>query len=193
MTLLKNENLLQHFKIVCVDNILDTLPPDMKVPLMRLYNVPEPFQAQAIYNWISQIKLRKSGNSQVQDKTSPKGPRGFDNDVMSKISDQFAFSDPTINDPMPQSYFGINQEANNAIFTPPKDAIKIKKDEQKTILKDIEERRAQQNNEFTQNNKQRQMESMICNNYEHRKQNPQIAVMTSVQPQPKKGITLVKH
>jgi len=199
MTLLKNENLLSNFKVICVDNILDKFPPDMKVPLMRLVNVPEPLYAQSIYNWISQIKFMKqsgpNGNSIInttQPQKKVNGPIGYDADIMSKISDSFAFSDKNINDPLPQSYFGINQEANNAIYTPPKEPsnLKIKKEEQKKILNEIEAKRAQQNNEFIQHSKQIQTELIMRDEYE--RQNT-VVTERPVQNKPKKGITLIKH
>ncbi len=199
MTMLKNGDLLSNFKVICVDNILDSFPPDMKVPLMRLVNIPEPLYAQNIYNWISQIKFMKQSNpngnsisNSIQPPKKPNGPIGYDADIMTKISDSFAFSDSTINEPLPQSYFGINQEANNAIYTPPKesDNSKIKKIEQKKILNEIEAKRAQQNNEFIQHSKQIQTELMMQDEYER-----QNSVITD-RPKavaPKKGITLIKH
>jgi hypothetical protein len=171
----------------------------MKVPFMRLVNVPEPLYAQNIYNWISQSKFMKqsspNGNS-IINATQPQkkinGPIGYDADIMGKISDSFAFSDKNINDPLPQSYFGINQEANNAIYTPPKEPanLKIKKEEQKKILNEIEAKRTQQNNEFIQHSKQIQTELIMQDEYER-----QNSVVSEVRPviKPKKGITLIKH
>ena len=196
MLLLKNENLLQNFKVICVDNILDSLPPDMKVPLMRLVNVPEPLYAQSIYNWISQIKFMRS-NSTTQTNIIPtkkqSGPYCFDADVMTRISDNFAFADEKINDPLPQSYFGINQEAKESIYTPQDPAnFTIKKEEQKKMLAETEARRAQQNNEFTQYSKQVQLELIMQDEYERKQSGnfPNNAAPVNV---PKKGITLIKH
>ena len=219
MMILKNENLLQNFKIICVDNILDKLPPDMKVPLMRLVNVPEPLFAQSIYNWISQIKFMRTNtntNSNSNPNLNPNsngiipqqqfhkkqsGPYSFDADVMTKISDSFAFADEKMNEPLPQSYFGINQEETNAIYTPqdPHNS-KIKKEEQKKILSEIEARRTQQNNEFVQYSKQVQLELIMQDEYDKQQGATNINGNGNTPMQmpvpinkPKKGITLIKH
>jgi hypothetical protein len=200
MTLLKNENLLQNFKIICVDTILDRLPPDMQVPLMRLVNIPEALYAQSIYNWINQMKFMKKSTPHSQPSIIPQisksqkqsGPYCYDADVMCKTSDSFAMVDPTINKALPQSYFGINQEEHNAIYTPkdPNNS-KIKKEEQKKILSEIESRRTQQNNEFLQYSKQVQLELLTQNEFERQQtgntyQNPN-------QNKPKIGLTVIKH
>lgn len=199
MMLLKNENLLENFRVICVDNILDKLPPDMKVPLMRLVNVPDPLYSQSIYNWISQVKFMRSNQNQNQNQNQvipqihkkQSGPYCFDADVMTKISDSFAFADEKINDPLPQSYFGINQEENNAIYTP-KDPqnFKIKKEEQKKIVNEIEAKRTQQNNEFIQYSKQVQLELIMQDEYDRQQSG---TTYNPNQPKPKKGITLIKH
>ena len=192
MSILKNDNLIQNFKTICVDTILDKLPPDMQVPLMRLVNVPEPLYAQSIYNWISQIKLMRKSNTTISS-IVPKqtGPRCYDVDLMAKKSDGFAFADPNINDPLPQSYYGINQEENNVIYTPqdPKHFV-IKKEEQKKMLGELESKRTQQNNEFVQYSSQMQMELLMKD--EHDKQSGNYTPVIN-KPQPKKGITLIKR
>lgn len=202
MMLLKNENLLDNFKIICVDHILDKLPSDMKVPLMRLVNIPEPLYAQSIYNWISQIKFMRSNTNPnpngiippTQTSKKQSGPYCFDADVMTKISDSFAFADEKINDPLPQSYFGLNQEENNAIYTP-KDPhnFKIKREEQKKILNEIEARRSQQNNEFMQYSKQVQLELIMQDEYEKQQSGNYPNNANLHANKPKKGITLIKH
>lgn len=202
MTLLKNENLLQNFKLTSVDGILDRFPPDMVIPLMRLVNIPEPLYAQSIYKWISQVKFMRQSNPnqngiippQITKKQS--GPYCFDADIMTKISDSFAFADDKINDPLPQSYFGVNQEGANAIYTP-KDpqGFKIKKEEQKKILNEIESKRTQQNNEFMQYSKQVQMELMMQDDHDRQQQIGQYSphIVNNIVNKPKKGLTLIKH
>jgi hypothetical protein len=206
MSILKNDNLLGNFKVICVDNILDRLPPDMQVPLMRLVNVPEPLYAQNIYNWISQIKfMRKSASNTVTPGMIPSitkpqkqtGPYCYDADIMSKTSDSFAFADPNINDALPQSYFGINQEENNAIYTPKDpDNFKIGKIDQKKMLSETEAKRTQQNNEFIQYSKQVQLELLTQDEHDRQEQIGRYAQsnQNNINPnKPKKGITLIKH
>jgi hypothetical protein len=203
MTILKNEDLLKNFKIICVDNILDKLPPDMQVPLMRLVNIPEPLYAQSIYKWIDQIKfMKKSSPNSNQPNIIPQmskpqrqtGPYCYDADIMTKTSDSFALVDPTVNKALPQSYFGINQEEENAIYTPkdPENS-KIKKEEQKKILSEIESRRNQQNNEFVQYSKQAQLELITQDEHDRQQQTGTYSQQNIPVNKPKKGITLIKH
>jgi hypothetical protein len=197
MMLLQNEGVLGQFKKICVDDCLDKLPLDMQVPLMRLVNVPDPLYAKQIYNWISHIKFMKqtalpeTQQGQGSQGSKQSGPYSFDADVLTSISDRFAFSDPEINEAMPQSYFGINQEKDNSIYTPPKDKSKIGKEEQKKILAHVESKRTQQNNEFAVHSKQMQIEMLMNDEYEKQQsgyQEPKKPINV-----PKKGITLIKH
>lgn len=193
LTILQNENLIDSFKLICVDNMLDRLPPDMRVPLMRLINVPEPLYAQNIYDWISQIKfMRKqpqTGTEQVIQAKKTRFLIGYDADVMSKVSDSFAFSDKDMNEPLPQSYFGIGQEDNNAIFTPPKDSTRINKIEQSKILNELTTRRTHQDSDFAQHSKQLQMECLVRSGQDINSLPRESAVKV---PKPK-GVTLIKR
>ena len=191
LILLQNENLIDKFELICVDNILDRLPPDMRVPLMRLVNVPEPLYAQNIYDWISQIKFMKKSPQTSTVIQAKKGRTliGYDADVMSKVSDSFAFSDKDVNDPLPQSYFGIGQEDNNAIFTPPKDSSKINKIEQNKVLSDLTSRRMHQDNDFALQSKQLQLECLMRSGQDINTLPREV----TVRAKPAKGLTVVKR
>ena len=117
-----------------------------------------------------------------------KGLACFDADIMSSISDKFAHMHPDKNDPMDQSYFGVNKEEENIIYTPPKDK-PIGKIEQKRIMDNVNAKREQQNNEFIQHSNQIQMELIMQN--EHDRQQPgYVDINRQTQNIPKKGITL---
>lgn len=192
MTLLKNENLLENFKVICVDNMLDKLPKKMEVPLMKLVNNPEPLYAQNIYNWITQIKFMRSQNNNntqlIQTEKKKIGPKCFDAEVMTSISDKFAHVSENKNDALTQSYFSVNQNSENAIYTPPQDKQKIGKVEQQKIINNINSKREQQNNEFTQYSQQIQMELIMQDEYD--RQQPGYVDKKPPQNIPKKGITL---
>lgn len=192
MTLLKNENLLENFKIICVDNMLDKLPKKMEVPLMKLVNNPEPLYAQNICNWITQIKFMRSSqpnnNQVIQTEKKKIGPKCFDAEVMTSISDKFAHVADDKPNALSQSYFGVSKE-NEAIYTPPQDKQKIGKVEQQKIIGNINAKREQQNNEFTQHSQQIQMELIMQDEYD-RQQPGYVDVKKQPQNIPKKGITL---
>ncbi|QKF93981.1 hypothetical protein QKU48_gp0523 [Fadolivirus algeromassiliense] len=168
LLLLRNENLLCYFKLICVDDKLDKFPPDMQVPMMVVNNVNKPLIAQETFKWIEQIKYIRS--QQVMDinkkiiqqnslnSTIKKGPIGFDNDIMTSVSDKFAFT--KVESACPQSYFGVGQEDKNVIFTAPEHD-KINKTNQLKLIKDLESRREQQDSDNATTMKQKQMEAVM--------------------------------
>lgn len=193
MTLLHNEGLRDSFKLVCVDGMLDKFPKDMRVPLMRLKDVVKPLHVQDIFDWISSVKfMRQQPQRQViqQQPIQQKNDKnliGYDAEIMSKISDGFALADEKINDPLPQSYVGIGQEANNMIFTPPKEQQKMDKCIHSKIMCDIEEKRYHQDEAFAQHAKQIQQD--LLSNAEH---NGYVFSQPS-KTQPKRGMTVIKR
>lgn len=59
--LLKSENMLTRFKLICVDNILDKIPKTItKVPTLILSNINQPLVAEQIFLWIKASKEIKS-------------------------------------------------------------------------------------------------------------------------------------
>ena len=186
LMLLKNENLLGFFKLICVDE-MSTIPSDLKrVPTMLVLNLNKPLVAQETFEWVSQMKfLRQQQVMDINKKTiqqnmnymsnNKKGPIGYDSEIMASLSDKFAFTDKDKNDPLPQSYFGVNDEEKNIIFTAPQEKDKISKTNQSKLIKDIEERRSVQDNDHLTYVKQVQLELVM--KAEHEKllqQNEQI-------------------
>lgn len=59
--LLKSENMLTRFKLICVDNILDKIPKTItKVPTLILSTMNQPLVAEQIFLWIKASKEIKS-------------------------------------------------------------------------------------------------------------------------------------
>ena len=60
LLLLKNEELIHTFKLVCVDDKLDKIPVQIdRVPTMIITNISKPLVAQETFKWIEQIKFIK--------------------------------------------------------------------------------------------------------------------------------------
>jgi hypothetical protein len=96
-------------------------------------------------------------------KNIKKGPIGFDNDIMNGISDKFAFT--KIDQPLPHTYFGVNDEDKNVIFTAP-EGKKMDKGDHLKNMKDIEERRNIQDSQNASFMKQKQIEAVMTAEHE---------------------------
>lgn len=192
LILLKNENLLGYFKLTCVDDKLKQLPQNMIVPTMIVININKPLVAQETFEWVKQMKFIRQQQimdinkkiiqqNLVNNDTIKKGPIGFDNEIMTGISDKFAFT--KIDSPLPHSYFGVNEEDKNAIFTAPHDSVKISKGEQNKLIQELQSKRKDQDDGYTTIMKQQQLNAVM--NTEHEKLNmdnlPQIYQQQSYQ------------
>lgn len=175
LVLLQNENLLGYFKLVCVDGILDKIPPQIeKVPTMIIVNLNRPLVAHETFEWIKQMKFirqqqvmdinKKIIMQQNNTNTENKGPIGYDSEMMSGVSDTFAFT--KIDTPLPHAYFGYKEDDKHVIFTAPLDKQKISMNDQKRLIKDIEERRTQQDSDHVILMKQKQMEAVMISEQE---------------------------
>jgi hypothetical protein len=174
LILLQNENLLGYFKLICVDDMLNRLPPQItKVPTMCVINLNRPLVAQETFEWVKQMKfirqqqvmeLNKKIILQNVNNESKRGPIGFDDEIHSGISDKFAFTKS--DNPLPHMYVGAGEEDKHSIFTAPKETQKISSIDQKKLIRDIEERRTKQDDDNAVNMKQKQMEAVIMSEKE---------------------------
>ena len=166
LMILKNQNLLCYFQLQCIDHIIDKLPPDMVVPMMVLISHNRPLVGEETFEWVKSIKFMRSQqvmdiNKKIiqQNNTNPnRGPIGYDREIMTGISDTFAFT--KTDDPLPHSYFGINEEQKHAIFTAPDVNESISNREQSKLIKDLETRRREQDLTTANLIKQEQMSVM---------------------------------
>jgi hypothetical protein len=198
LILLQGENLLRNFKLVCVDDKLDKMPPDMKVPTLIVNNINKPLIAQEAFEWVQQIKFirqqhvmdinKKIIQQNIINSNAKKGPDGFDSDIMTGISDKFALTKS--DDALPQAYFGVGQEDKNIIFTAPENE-KLNKIEQSKLINNLESRRQNQDTENLTQMKQKQIEAVMNaeqeklsgqpNNFSQQQQKQQMAQMMQMQ------------
>ncbi len=157
--------------------MLDKLPSDMIVPTMYLVNVTKPLVAHETFEWLRQMKFIKQQqvtdpnkstmhaqqqhqrNMLYNDGAKRTGPIGYDSEIMSGISDNFAFT--KIDSALPHSYFGVGQEDKNAIFTAPQEQTKITKNDQTKLMKELESKRMSQDTDHKNVAKQQQLEAVM--------------------------------
>lgn len=150
ITILKNENFIKFFCLVCVDDKLDKLPKDMVVPSMRIKGSNRLWVAEETFEWIKQAKFitnvrQRQFITQMQMKNSI---AGFNKLEHASKSDKFTFVDNGI-DFFSQDYVGKN-DLGTVILTPPKekDSEKIRKNDQDDLIKKIDQLRNDQDYEF---------------------------------------------
>jgi hypothetical protein len=168
--LLQSEGLLEHFKLYCVDDRLDKIPPHIKmVPTMIVSNMNKPLEGQAAFEWIQQMKFLKQShttNSNQQNIINknmlniPKnnGPIAFVEQEMTGISDGFAYT--KTDKPLTHSFFNYKSEDKSTIFTAPEQG-KLGISEQSKRIKDIEEKRNVQDQEYTKSMKDQQIQAVF--------------------------------
>lgn len=167
INILRHENLLTNFKLVCVDNNLTKLPPTIRVvPTMIVVGIPNPIEAKAIYTWIQNVKFLRQNHQQTiqqqnQQNTRNNGPLGFLQSEMSTFSDQFAYKD--IDTPLPQSFLNVGEEKTAAIFTAPRDKVKINKNQQTSLINELANKRKTQDQEFADIMKKEQLYAVLNN------------------------------
>ncbi|ARF11270.1 hypothetical protein Klosneuvirus_1_127 [Klosneuvirus KNV1] len=168
--LLRNENLLGFFKMVCVDDKLNQMPKNMIVPTMMVVNLNKPLVAHETFQWVEQMKfIRQQQVMDINKKiiqqyntnnpNQQKGPFGYSEEMMAGYSDKFAFTKS--DNALPHSYVNLNDEDKNAIFTAPQEKHRISKPEQQKVIKEIEERRNTQDTEYQSFMKQKQIEFVM--------------------------------
>lgn len=171
--LLRNENLLGFFKMVCVDDKLDKLPKNMVVPTMVVVNLNKPLVAHETFQWVEQMKfIRQQQIMDINKKivqqyntntpSQQKSPLGYSDEIMSGFSDSFAFT--KTDDPLPHAYVNIQEEDKNVIFTAPqekKHAGNNYKTEYQKKIKELEDRRKNQDSDYQNYMKQKQLELVM--------------------------------
>jgi hypothetical protein len=163
-----NENLLSYFKLYCVDDKLDHLPIHIQVvPTMIVSGVNRPLIAREAFEWVQKAKFIKQQalNNQQKliqhniNKMLNKGPIGFNDQEMSGTSDNYAYKD--VDRAFTHSYFGVNDEKNNAIFTAPTNKEVIGKNDQLNLIKALEQKRNDQDNKFKNIHKQQKLMKIL--------------------------------
>lgn len=163
--ILKNENLIQYFHCVCVDDKLEKLPSDMIVPCMKIKGTNKLWVAEETFEWIKQAKFlrnirQKQFLTQEQQKNSIPG---FNKLEHNSKSDKFTLIEPNARF-FSQNYVKSNNNGN-IILTPPKenDSDKIKKKDQDNLINKIDNLRELQDKEFKDKSKLEQAEALAKN------------------------------
>ncbi|AYV82174.1 MAG: hypothetical protein Homavirus13_3 [Homavirus sp.] len=171
LNLLQNEKLLGYFKLFCVDERLNNLPPYIKVvPTMVVSDINKPLVMQEIFEYIQRIKFMRQKNMMDMNKriiqqnlintsqNTQSGPIGFKESEMSSISDTFAYTQ--IDMPMAQSFVNVNDK--HAIFTPPlqKDEV-MNKATQEQLINSLENTRKEQEKEYNALLKQKRLDAIM--------------------------------
>lgn len=157
MKILQNENLLQFFRLICVDNQLDTLPSFIKkVPTLLVSTSKQPLVDNGIYEWIKTMKyLRQSKveenkniaeyNINKTQNQNTQGPRAYLNQEMDGFSDTFAYT--KCDNAIPHRFFEYDENNKEQIFTAPEQ--KINDDILNKRLKECSIQRQEQDEQIT--------------------------------------------
>lgn len=171
-SLLMKEDMMKFFRVVCVDENLHRLPPQITiVPTMLVQTHTEPIVGPATFKWIEQMKFFKKNNQPTQNSISPNnftsilkntGPLPFITSEMSdQISDGFAYKEQ--DDAIPHRYVTSTLNNQTIIFTAPEEA-KIGKTETVKQIKQMEEDRENEAKSFNQLMKQQQINALMNRN-----------------------------
>jgi hypothetical protein len=139
LQLMKNENLIQHFKLICVETHMNNIPKDIKrVPTLIVKDIPKPLECADAFKWIENIKYIRHQNinktNQIkQHIINKKSPHGYADLEMGGFSDEFAYL--LTESAQPQSFVGCQEK--NIIFTAPEQG-KLSNNEQNNKIKDIQ-------------------------------------------------------
>lgn len=161
MQLLKNENLLSEFKLICVDDHLDKLPSHIKV-VPTVIGKTIRLEAQDIFKWIDQIKTMKSGSKTGMNQ--PNAPLAFYKQEMTGISDTFGYTTADVD--QPHSYQKYDDKESSTIVTGKEIKVKMSKKEQLNKISELSNIRDTEATEL----KQHHLDSIIAaeqklNNY----------------------------
>jgi hypothetical protein len=148
--ILKNENLLSCFNLICVDDKLDKFPQNMRIPTMTVVDLNKPLVAEETFEWVKRIKFMRQ--NQVMDTNKriiqtnnnnnniDTGPVGYDDKLFGGISDTFALTKSDM--ALPHAYVGANDTDKNVIFTAPQDNVKLNRDDQQKMMKMLGDKRS---------------------------------------------------
>lgn len=173
LVLLKNENMLQYFKCICVDDpiIQNKLPRSITtVPTAIIPSINKQFVAAEIFGWVQSVRNSKNQravsnragiqpqqyttaaaqpqNGQPQKPMGPRAPIGFISQEMSGLSDTYAYT--MVDEVPPHTYLSCNDLDKTTIFTAPEKQGKITQNLQPSYLKDVERKRKEQDANISQ-------------------------------------------
>lgn len=154
LKVLQNENMINHFKLFCVDDRLNELPVDITVvPTLIVSSVNKPLVAQEAFDWIKKVKFL----NQKSPVKSESDVIGWMSQEMGGVSDSYAYT--KVDTAQPRSYLNYNSN-NGGIYTPPNMG-KINKKQQDDMIKKVENFRTNQDNSYVQFMKKQQVDAVL--------------------------------
>jgi len=138
--ILKNEDLLENFKLFCVEDHLNEIPRGItKVPTLIVSNISKPLEVEEAFRWVETIKTMRqqrfielqkqreeSEKKTKEEENKKKRLLGYIDTEMGKFSDKFAYLN--FDAPIPHTFKNIADEGKDIIFTPPQDKKKNPKE-----------------------------------------------------------------
>ena len=166
--MMHNENILQYFEPQCIDNKEDYYKRIgiTHVPTLIVADVPKPLVSVDAFKWLQDIKRIRYQNmidnnkkiiqQNMMKNMQMEGPNAFMIGEMTGLSDKFAYTDTDMAQPKSFSYGN-----EDAIYTAPVEEDKISKADQAKLIKDAEQARLLQAQEFETKMKKGQLDAII--------------------------------
>lgn len=170
--MLKREDLFKYFNSLCVDDPQLVIPKNIDVvPTIIVPQCNKALSGNEIFHWIETMKFlrQQQHNQKITEYNANKsqeqklGPHGYMSLEMDGFSDTFAYSN--IDMAQPHKFYDYTNNSKDAIFTAPEQN-KINKDIMDKRIKEIANKRKEQDENTTQIVKQQQIEAMT--NFEER-------------------------
>lgn len=155
LNILKNENMIQHFRMICVDdpNVVKNLPSGIdRVPTMVIPSIRRKLVGTEILVWVKTVKSQNNRlvnqNQKVPETsdTQVKAPIGFISQEMSGLSDTYAYTN--IDEIPRHTYQSCSDFDKSTIFTAPETNTKINSQIQPTRIKTLEITREKQDRDL---------------------------------------------
>jgi hypothetical protein len=172
MTIMKNENLLNYFRLFCVDDNLDKIPPQIKkVPTLIVNGIGRPLVADEIFEWIKKTKFFMSKKPQTEqpaiiqkEQPADKKLLGYVESEMNGFSDTFAFTNVDV--AIPHRFIEYGDDDKHTIFTAPQEPSELKLSGalQTRKINDMKKTREKQEQEYKQTMKDQQLYALYLSN-----------------------------
>lgn len=167
LKILENEKLIGYFILICVDDKLNKLPPQIEmVPTMIVKDCGKPLVAEETFEWIKKVKFinqrsQLSHNKLINVPTNvvKDNVKGYSDVEMGSKSDTFAYTLDNM-PALPQSYFGCNDEDKYAIFTA-HEQDPLTENDQKKLITQLEHKRRDQDKQNIEVAKKQQISAII--------------------------------
>ena len=152
ITFMNKINILQNFKLICVDNNKQLPPNITRVPTLIINNINKPLIGTDAFNWLKTICQFRQNTNNVNMKidknnstlmshsnTKSKDPFGYSVKELQGLSDNYAFINDNDNDTFYKNVSYVNDK-NELIFTAPEEGTINDEIQKKKINKLINKR-----------------------------------------------------